>query len=285
MAMTRAKQVTDTPSNYDPTKPKHMIIWLDEHIGKPDECMHLKKAFGSNTDPRHTTWTMLTDKDYDALLVGKAAVIVNFEGVIFLLQAFDKEDDCLEAFEKNQDKRIFFITSGSMGKKTVPKIIERFPHVFTDLITNEPYSSVYVFCLHIEYHMEWGMKYAKYVQMFNTESELLERMTRDIAEYFITRGERLRKDDNLRGAVQHIHWAKKLWYQYDKMQQQITTDSSQAVRESQGMIKINALIAEVDAQIAEAEALIAKAKEELSNELANDENASSDDEGKGYEPE
>jgi hypothetical protein len=264
--MPTATPADDTTANQDPEKPNHMIFWLDAHIGNPTEYIHLKKAFGSNTDPRHETWTMLPDKDFDAMIAAGAAVTVTFEGVVFLLQAFNNEDACLAAFEQNQDKRIFFITSGSMGKEIVPKIIERYRPIFTDKVTDQPYPSVYVFCLHIEYHLKWAMDYIQYVQMFDIESELLERMTRDIAEYFIERGERIRQDNNLEGALQRLYWAKRLWHQYDKMQQEIKTDDLRPVRKSQRMIEIDVLIGEVEA--------------ELPPKSSDDENADSDDDGK-----
>ncbi len=244
--MAMAIPADDTPENQDPEKPNHMIFWLDLNIGKPNEYVHLKKAFAINTDPTAQTWTMLKDNEYDKMIAAGDAVTVTFEGVVFLLQAFNNENDCLEAFEQNQDKRIFFITSGSLGESAVPKIIEQYRHIFTDPITNDPYASVYVFCHNIEYQMTWAMECIEYVQIFNFDSELLERMTRDIAEYFIERSERLRQGDDLKGARQRLHWAKKLWHQYDKMQQQIVTDDPRAVRLSQRMIKINALIADIE---------------------------------------
>jgi hypothetical protein len=216
--------------------------------------VHLKTAFGSTTDPRCETWTRLTDRDYQNLIRKGDVVPVRFEGVKFLLQAFDNEDACLEAFKRNEemleDKHIFFITSGSMGRSAVPKIIAQYPHIFTDRITNQPYASIYVFCHDINLQMDWGMNYLEYVQMFNFDSELLERMTRDIAEYFITRAGRLREDNDLKGARQRLHWAKKLWHQYDKMQQQIPTDKPRPVRESQRMKEINGLIADVELALA-----------------------------------
>ncbi|CAF3850528.1 unnamed protein product [Rotaria sordida] len=68
-----SQEALDTPSNHDDEKPNHMIIWLDSSIGNPNEYLHLKKAFASNTDPRHENWTMLTDKDYDNLLIATEA--------------------------------------------------------------------------------------------------------------------------------------------------------------------------------------------------------------------
>jgi len=110
-------------------------------------------------------------------------------------------------------------------------------------------------------------------------------MTRDIAEYFIERGRgiQLREGNALKVALQRLNWAKKLWYQYDKMQQQIATDDTRPVRVSQRMIEIDELIAKVEALIAEAEAQTVGVETKLPDKPLDDENASSDDEGKGCE--
>lgn len=248
----------DKPSDYDPEKPNHIIFWLDVTIGKPNEYKHLKQAFGSNTDPRCETWTMLNDGDYINMIADNIAVPVTFGGVQFLLYAFDNEKDCLNAFEKHQDKRIFFITSGSLGQSIIPKVIEQYRHVFTDRITDKAYSSIYIFCHNIELHMHWVMDYVDYVQMFNFDSEVLERMTRDIADYFVERGKRLRQDNDLEGALQRLYWAKRLWYQYQKMQRQSSisastnsstttpTDRDQPIMETKETKEIEQLIEEIE---------------------------------------
>jgi hypothetical protein len=238
-----------TQAIHDSGKPNHMIFWLDVNIGNPNDYVHLKKAFASNTDPRCEAWTMLAEKDYDAMLTTENAVGVTFECVEFLLQVFNNEDACLKAFKQNQDKRIFFITSGPLGRCIVPKIIERYRHIFTDPITNVPYPSIYIFCHHIDYEINWAMEYLDYVQIFNFDSELLERMTRDIAEYYIEQGRRMHHDNDLNGALRYLCWAKKLWYQYDKMQQQISTDDLRPVRRSQRMSEISNLIAEIEVML------------------------------------
>ena len=275
----------DTPTDYDHEKPNHMILWLDAGIGDPTKYIELKKAFSSNTDPRAQTWKMFNDQDIDKLLRADEAMIVRFEGVVFLLQAFQNEGDCLKAFEKHQDKRIFFITSGSLGRDAVPKIIEQYRPVFTDPITSKGYPSIYVFCHNIAWQMEWAEDYLEYLQMFNFDSELLERMTRDIAEYFIERGARLRQEENFWGARQRLHWAKKLWYQYDKMLQQIGTDNPRTVVPSQRAKDIDILIAEVeqlhaDQQREEWEAKFTR-NQSYPDEKRLDE---SDDDTKGGEP-
>ncbi|UJR20217.1 hypothetical protein I4U23_023348 [Adineta vaga] len=241
-----ATTATDLPTNYDSEKPNHMIFWLDLHIGDPTKYTHLKKAFGSNTDPRNETPTMLGDKDYDIMLAVGDAVSVVFEGVHFLLQAFTREEDCLAAFEANQDKRIFFITSGVLGKDVVPKIIERYRNVFTDRITDESYSSIYVFCHNIELQMNWALEYLKYVQIFDFDKDLLQRMTHDIADYFFERGRRILKDNDPVNALKHLHWAKRLYYQFEKMDPEKLTDTFRQVQESKDTRMINAFIESIE---------------------------------------
>ncbi|CAF5152040.1 unnamed protein product, partial [Rotaria magnacalcarata] len=36
----------------DAENPNHLIIWLDQHIGQPEWCQHLKRAFSTQTDPK-----------------------------------------------------------------------------------------------------------------------------------------------------------------------------------------------------------------------------------------
>ena len=256
--------------NDDKEEPNHMIFWLDVSIGDPRKYTHLKRAFGSNTDPRCETWTMLTDTDYHNILVEGDAVTVTFEGVQFLLQAFTSIDTCLQAFEEKQDKRIFFITSGSLGEAIVPKIIEQYRHIFTDRITNDPYPTVYVFCHDISRHALWATDYIDYVKIFDFDADLLERMTHDIAEYFMERCRQLRQDNNLKGALQRLHWAKRLQHQHDKMRQKISTDDHRSVRETSKMRTINELITEIEAQ--------------LPKELGSDEDVGTDDDEKPSEP-
>ncbi|CAF0872579.1 unnamed protein product [Adineta steineri] len=74
-------------------------------------------------------------------------------------------------------------------------------------------------------------------------------MTRDIAEYFIERCKRLRQANDIEGALQRLYWAKRLWRQYDKMDQNISTDEPRPVKESQKMKEINKLIEEIESEL------------------------------------
>ncbi|CAF0855761.1 unnamed protein product [Rotaria sordida] len=200
--------------------PNHMIIWLDAGIGDPARYQHLKKAFSTKTDPKNESPVELVDKDYDEILRIEGPSPVNFEGVNFLLAAFTNIASCINCFEQNQEKRIFFITSGTLGKDAVPIIIERFKETFTDPVTDEPYMSIYVFCHEISFHIDWALDYRDYIQIFNFDADLLSRMTRDMAEYFLTESKRLLEESppNSSAAYHRLSWTHKLYDRYGKME-------------------------------------------------------------------
>jgi len=233
--------------NQDICEPNHIILWLDVTIGNPDEYKHLKRAFATNVDPRVKLPTPLTSRDIQNLLGANQPQTVFFEGVEILLQVFDEQDKCFEAFKQHSDKRIYFITSGQLGQKIVPEIFKDNPDAFNDPITHEPCPSIYVFCHNIKLNMPWAMEFIEYIQMFNFDSELLERLVRDIATYFLSRARRMMTEPNLQvETLQRLHWAKRLWHQYDKMLQQIPSDSFRPVKESTKMKEINDLIQQVE---------------------------------------
>jgi hypothetical protein len=200
--------------------PNHMIIWLDSTIGDHEQCLHLKDAFSSTAHPKKETPVKLVDRDYDEILRSAGPTRVNFEGVWFLLAAFTDVDQCIECFEQNQEKRIFFITSGSLGKEAVPRIMARFERTFIDPVTDEAYDSIYVFCLHIEYQVDWALEYRRYIQIFNHEQDLLHRMIRDIGNYFVMISKRLLDEDppNNSAAYHRLSWAHELYQRYSKLE-------------------------------------------------------------------
>ena len=218
------------------SKPNHMIIWLDIHIGQRNEYIHLKKAFGSTTDPLAQISTSPADIDYSDLLLKTASTVVYFEDVTFSLLAFTNVDECLQAFEKYREKHIFFITSDTMAHRIVPIIIRRYPLCIP----------IYIFCYSIGWNLDWAMEYCEYIQVFNFDSELLERVTRDIAEHYIKQGRQYCQINDLRNALKCFGWAKTLWGRYDTMRQNISTDDIRPVGESKRIQEINELIRDTE---------------------------------------
>lgn len=233
--------------------PNHMVFWLDEAFGDPQYGRHLKKAFSSNTDPRCETWTMLTDTYYSQMVLESQLTEMWLENIHSLFQTFDNINACLAAFEANQDKRIFFITSDTMGGDIVETVLERYRHVFTDPITNEPYPSIYVLCHIIGDNVGWAMRHYEHIQIFNHDQDLLQRMTRDIGQYFVERGRRLHAAADPRGALKQLEWAKRLFHQYEKMHVggERSTHTYLRIQDSADFKEMNILMTSIEAMLHE----------------------------------
>lgn len=201
-------------------EPDHMIIWLDQHIGDPTRCQQLKKAFSTNVDPQNPLPVALFDEDRLETLFLEEPVPVHFEGVHFLLAAFTDIPSCIRCFERNQNKRIFFITSGTRGERAIPAILESFKETFTDPDTDEAYPFIYIFCFDKIHTAEWAIDYIDYVHIFDHEGALLARMMRDIADYFTTQGERLLDESppNNAAAYHRLCWAHELFQRFEKLE-------------------------------------------------------------------
>lgn len=189
-----------------------IIIWLDAHIGKPGVCEKLKGAFVSSLNPEQQTWTQLTDSDIDNLVCSGDARPVQFAGVLFYLMAFDNPYRCYEAFERHRNKHIYFITSGSMGEHIVPMLVENHKELFINPITKAAYYSIYIFCGNINYHAHWLSEVCEYAQAFDHDADLLQRMTRDVADYFVEEGER-----QLQNALRNYQRSKRVYERYTKL--------------------------------------------------------------------
>lgn len=137
-----------------------------------------------------------------------------------MLAAYTDIEQCIQCLDRNQEKHVFLIASGAMGRTAVLRILERFPNVFTDLEMEKPYASIYVYCHNVEYQMDWALDYRDYIEIFNHDADLLVRMIRDIADYFVMKGKRLFEEDlhNNTAAYHRFSWAHVLYQRYSKMQ-------------------------------------------------------------------
>ncbi|UJR08199.1 hypothetical protein I4U23_012472 [Adineta vaga] len=129
------------PANTDGTiNPNHLIIWLDKHIGKSNQCALLKREFFMISDPTTNCDRELQNKDIDNNICSNDVMPVKVDGVQFVLRTFDDPSKCYEAIKNNQDKYLFFITSGSKGKIIVPQLVSKFQ---LKLLREH---NIYVFC-------------------------------------------------------------------------------------------------------------------------------------------
>jgi hypothetical protein len=203
-------------------KLKHMIIWLDKHIGKSKECVILKSSFFMATSPITDLYEKsLNENDVDRSICNEKAFVVQLDKVKFMFQAFDDPGKCYETIAKNRHKRIFLITSGSKGELIVPRLVSNFPETFV------PGYSIYIFCAKMNMIKtvgagdptnEWAFDYIDHISMHNHQDDLLTRLVLDIATYFFEEGERLEKSGKLDDALKYYEWSKLMWERYDTME-------------------------------------------------------------------
>ncbi|CAF1151371.1 unnamed protein product [Adineta ricciae] len=177
--------------------PDTSIVWVDLSIGDPKDYQILKAAFSSTTDPEHVKPVPLFDHEFLEI-----CRTVNFGGIQVALAAFTNIERCIEYLKENRHRKIFLITSASMGRSLLPLIDLHCRDVFTDQETNELY---------------WMVDYIDYIPTtFNFDKDLLVRLVHDIADYFRIKSIRLLAKNPRDYSVikSHLNWALILYQRY-----------------------------------------------------------------------
>jgi len=143
------------------------FIWLDTYIGQEGEYDGFKRMFRNALEP---TVAMPPDA-IDSLI---RALNENVAPFLFA----DTPDKAIELIETHRDKKIIFISSGSLGKDIVPHITRTYNYVH----------SFYFFCAIIENYVDFAFDYLSCLQIFNMEIDLLVRLSRDISKDIIKQG-------------------------------------------------------------------------------------------------
>jgi dihydrofolate reductase len=149
------------------------IIWCDISFENEKSYQSMKDEFNETTTA--TSKKPLDPIDMAIFNEGKEELRSNNVPLITVQTA----DDAMREIEKHKDKKIFVICSGTVGRYLVPEIVHQYPYVH----------DFYLYTHNIVLHLEWGEKYGKMLKMFNFHTNLLVRLTRDIADYFIKRGQ------------------------------------------------------------------------------------------------
>jgi len=240
---------------------KYHVVWLDQHIGDPKFCVQLKRAFFTNIAANSEHVVSVNEKDLDYMMALESEMALTFENFHFTLQAFREADSCLRYIDSVKDDRVLVIASNHLGQSAVPTILERYPNTFTNPITREPHSSVYIFCQKMLKAVSWAVDWVEYVQIFTSELDLLARITRDLGDEFLDQGENLLKVEKLELAVERLSWAKSLHIRHEKYtncaELKVASASSissvSSSRQSATIIKIDSLIEQAELRLKEVE--------------------------------
>ena len=223
--------------------PDSIIIWLDQYIGEVEQYHQLKKGVGEQANPEKLLPDSPFQRNLNDLIQFKTNMEQSFDQIPHNLKAFSDENECLQCIgESLKNKlKVFFITSGTKGKLIAPKIMDNYPSLKT----------IYVFCGNCEAHLDWTYDCLdRDVDCIVQEHhlDLLTRLLRDVAEYFIGEGDNLlsRSEQLAYSAIFYFTWAKLLLERANRFAQKKLFDR----------------LAYVDQRIAYVEELIKRLKSE-----------------------
>jgi hypothetical protein len=148
-----------------------VVIWLDGTFeGNHNQTMtnEFNKQIASSTPSSDPIELAICHETRNDLLAHGAPVITTRTG-----------DEAIELIQNYPNAKFFFISSGSLGKDMVPKIVQQYSFIH----------SFYIFCFKMANHCGWASEYVDCLQMFDHPIDLLVRLMRDISEYFINQGQ------------------------------------------------------------------------------------------------
>ncbi|CAF3016766.1 unnamed protein product [Rotaria socialis] len=111
----------------------YLVVWLDANIDEKRE--HFQKS------------------------------LVELRKIVVTLDLFTDVDQCIEYLKRIDGQKIFLITSGSLGKKTVPLI-----HDVAQLDT------IFVFCINKDLHKVWAKEWSKVKGVHGTIKSICKRL-------------------------------------------------------------------------------------------------------------
>jgi len=171
-----------------------IIIWCDVSFENDKSYQPMKDEFSETTTA--TPKKPLDPIDMAIFNEGKEELRSNDVPLITVRTA----DNAMRQIEEHKDKKIFVICSGTVGRYLVPEIAHQYPYVH----------DLYIYAHNIALHVDWADKYVKMLKMFNFHTSLLVRLTRDIAGYFIKRGQTFLQADMPQNALICFNHARNL---------------------------------------------------------------------------
>jgi hypothetical protein len=180
-------------------------VWLDAYIGYRENNRQLKRYFNIiTTINMAASRSSKNDIDIDNLIKIPRPYIFDehqLDNNRKILWTFSNVDDCVRFINTSSDygSTLFVIASGVLGRKLVPQIFN-----------HKRVYAIYIFTCNIFINIDWVSSYMDKVLMFDHELDLLSRLTKDIAEYYVRKA--LETIENLQHSLHYLQWAKKLLY-------------------------------------------------------------------------
>jgi len=158
------------------------FIWLDTHIGVMGQHQTLKEQFRSNLRPV----AAMPPNNINEL-------ICYFEENVAPIEFVSETEDALTLIQYETDKRIKFISSGTLGEPIIPRIVSEYSRV----------DYFYIFCGYVRRLTEWALEhgYENCMKILDHEKDLLLHLVRDASNDIIKLGKTymdLRDDESAR---------------------------------------------------------------------------------------
>jgi len=186
---------------YADTIHRHVVVWLDEHIGVPGNNETMKNRFRRITYPLHT--------------------FIDVQSTI----------DFIHQQDKNK-KTVFLITSGTLGE-----------HIVAQIYNLTCLRQILIFCGNMNHHRKWAEDYIEKILMFDSDEELLIRLTNEIANYLMEEARQYEEQDNIERAAGLLDWATWLYNDVDLLQREICRKVREHVEQQRRQLTIDYRIA------------------------------------------
>ena len=179
----------------------HITVWVDRFIGEDREYEKFKKTFHDQVQVLQSN--NYTEKliDDESMLCTDPKMLEDLGNKYYCLEYFSAPAAALKYIHNNANKKIFFISSGTIGKLMVPELV-KLPQI----------QGIYIFCGSIAHHVEWATEYYENISaMLEHQDDLLTRLTRDIGKYVEKKGDEHKDNEDVLQARNCYAWAKKLY--------------------------------------------------------------------------
>ncbi|CAF1073454.1 unnamed protein product [Adineta steineri] len=190
----------------------HHIVWLDDYIGRQENCPYLKLAFCKATS--------INDYDINTIpSTGMIEPLICLDTIpdpvsrnttqIYCFNVFQDIERCLNFMQKIKSHSVtILIASNNFGSHIVP-LLAHLTHVFIYILQNDWYFS------------EWGLDYVDRLQMFDDDQALLIRILRDLAFSYVQKGELCQEsqfnESLVIDALKYLQWARLLYERADRI--------------------------------------------------------------------
>ncbi|CAF0868832.1 unnamed protein product [Adineta ricciae] len=203
-----SSEVTNEVAESHGSVSKHIVVWLDAYIAYPENNRQLKEYFSIITSTQQATPTLWEELGINNLIAMSVCDEMNINKQNKTLRMFKRIDSCVNFIENfsQSNTKIFLVTTGSLGRKLVPRIYE-----------NQHIHGIYVFTCCLAYQIDWVIDFLDKIIVFEHELDLLSRITRDIASYYVQRA--FEPIEDCEKSLNYLSWSKKLFGKADLVDQ------------------------------------------------------------------